>query len=51
MEILFLLVPISIALVGVAIYGFIWAVNHAQFEDLDRNATEALVDEVEDTRS
>ena len=48
MEILLLLIPLSIVLVGLAIYGFIWAVNHHQFDHLDRCAFEALQDEESD---
>ena len=35
MESLLILVPIAIVLVAVAIWFFIWAVDHDQFEDLD----------------
>ena len=35
MSILLLLVPISIALLLVAIGAFVWAVRSGQFEDLD----------------
>ena len=44
MEILFLLIPLSMILVGTAIYWFLWAVDHEQFEDLERHAVEALED-------
>lgn len=44
MEILLLLIPLSIVLVGTAIYWFLWAVKNEQFNELDRNATEALED-------
>lgn len=44
MEILLLLIPLSMLLVGMAIYWFVWAANHKQFEELDRNAVEALED-------
>ena len=44
MEILLLLIPLSIVLVGTAIYWFVWAVDHRQFEDLDAKAIEALED-------
>ncbi|MGK0259732.1 MAG: cbb3-type cytochrome oxidase maturation protein [Candidatus Azotimanducaceae bacterium] len=44
MEILLLLLPISFVLVGAAVSLFIWAINHDQFEDLDRSAIEALED-------
>lgn len=42
MEILFVLVPVSILLIGAAIWAFIWAVNSGQFEDLERHGYEIL---------
>lgn len=45
MEILFLLIPLSIVLVGCAVFWFTWAVDHGQFDDLDRCAVEALDDQ------
>lgn len=45
MEILVMLIPISILLIGVAAWAFIWAVNHRQFEDLDKQAMDILSDE------
>ncbi|MEQ8689562.1 MAG: cbb3-type cytochrome oxidase assembly protein CcoS [Pseudomonadales bacterium] len=44
MEILFLLIPLSLLLLGISARIFIWAVNNDQFEDLDRCALEALED-------
>ena len=38
MEILLVLIPVSIVLIGVAATMFLWAVNHDQFEDLDQHA-------------
>ena len=35
MTILLLLVPISLALLGLAIWAFVWAVLRGQFDDLD----------------
>ena len=45
MNILLLLIPISIALIGVAIWAFVWAVRRGQFENLDAAALDVLVDE------
>ncbi|OCH19744.1 cbb3-type cytochrome oxidase assembly protein CcoS [Aliivibrio sp. 1S128] len=42
---LYLLIPIAIMLVCVAVVVFIWAVKSDQFEDLDRQGTEILFDE------
>ncbi len=45
MEILFLLIPLSVLLLGLAAWAFIWAVNHRQFDDLDKHAMDILIDE------
>jgi cbb3-type cytochrome oxidase maturation protein len=45
-NIILLLIPISLVLLGVAVWAFFWAVNHAQFDDLD---TPALTPLTEDT--
>lgn len=37
MEILILLIPISLILVGIGAALFIWAVNNDQFEQLDKH--------------
>ncbi len=42
MEVLALLIPLSIVLVGVALACFNWAVDHDQFEDLDRQGMAPL---------
>ena len=47
MEILLLLIPLSLVLLGIAIRAFLWAVDHHQFDDLERHAIEALQDESE----
>lgn len=44
MQILLLLIPLSVVLVGTAIYWFVWAVDNDQMDDLDRYAVEALED-------
>lgn len=35
MEIIYLLIPLSLLLLCVAIWGFFWAVKSGQFDDLD----------------
>ena len=45
MNILLLLIPISLLLIGVAIWAFAGAVRRGQFEDLDAAALDVLVDE------
>ncbi len=45
MEILYVLIPLSIILVGVAIRVFIWAVRNDQFDDLEGPAHSILFDD------
>lgn len=44
MAILLLLIPISLVLMAVAGALFVWAVNHDQFEELDRHGFDILDD-------
>ncbi len=39
---IYLLIPLSVVLVGAAIWAFFWAVNGGQFEDLDEPARSVL---------
>ncbi len=48
MEILYILIPLSIILIGIAIRVFIWAVKNDQFEDLDGPAHRILYDDDDD---
>ena len=50
MEILALLIPLSIILMGIAAAVFVWAVNHDQFDQLDRHAFDVLEDDPGETR-
>lgn len=45
MEILFILIPVSLILLGVALWGFFWAVRSGQFDDLDSPAYRVLMEE------
>ena len=47
MEIIYLLIPLSLILVGLIIAGFFWAVNSGQFDDLQGPAYRILQDEDE----
>jgi len=49
-SILYLLIPLTLALVLLAGWAFFWAVNSGQFDDLDSPAWRILVDEGEATR-
>ena len=42
MNILLFLIPISLLLLGVAIWAFTWAVRRGQFDDLDTPAIDIL---------
>ena len=45
MEILYLMVPLGMVLVGVGIWAFFWAVGSGQFDDLDSPGWSVLSDE------
>lgn len=45
MNIILLLIPLSLALLALAVWAFFWAVNHAQFDDLDTPALSPLTDD------
>lgn len=45
MNILYLLIPLSMVLVGIALWLFFWAVKNEQFEDLDGPAHSILYDD------
>lgn len=47
MDILFLLIPLSLVLLSLAIWGFFWAVKNNQFEDLEGPAYSILFDDDE----
>ena len=45
MEILYLMVPLGLALVGLGLWAFFWAVGSGQFDDLDSPGWSVLDDE------
>lgn len=45
MEILFVLVPVSLIIVMIALLAFVWSVNTRQYEDLDKEAERILFDD------
>jgi cbb3-type cytochrome oxidase maturation protein len=45
MEILYLLIPLSLVLVGIIIWLFLWAVRSGQFDDLEGPAHQILMDD------
>ena len=50
MNILYLLIPLSLILLGLAVWAFFWAVKHDQFEDLEGPAYRILFDEDDNDR-
>lgn len=47
MEILYLLIPLALLLLGLAVWAFFWAVGSGQFDDLDSPAMRILLDDDE----
>lgn len=47
MNSIYLLIPLSVVLIGVGIWAFFWAVNAGQFDDLEQPGREILGDEAE----
>ena len=45
MRILYLLIPLTLILMGIAIWAFIWAVKSGQFDDLEGPAHRILMDD------
>ncbi|WP_028115456.1 cbb3-type cytochrome oxidase assembly protein CcoS [Ferrimonas senticii] len=45
MEIIYLLIPIAMLFVAIAVAVFFWAVRSKQYEDLDRAGSSILFDE------
>jgi cbb3-type cytochrome oxidase maturation protein len=44
-ESLYLLIPVSLVFIGVAIAVFFWAVNSGQYEDVEREGERILYDD------
>ena len=42
MNILLVLIPVSLVLIGIAVWAFFWAVNHGQYDDLETPALRIL---------
>lgn len=45
MEILYLMVPLGLILVGLGVWAFFWAVGSGQFDDLDSPGWSVLTDD------
>jgi len=50
MAALYILIPVAVVLVGLAIWVFFWAVDSGQFDDLDGPAHSILFDDDEPQR-
>jgi len=50
MRILYLLIPMALGVVGVALWAFLWAVRNGQFDDLEGPAHRILMDDDDDPR-
>lgn len=51
MTVLYILIPVAMLLVGIAILVFNWAVNSGQYDDLDGPAHSILFDDEEPLQS
>lgn len=47
MEVLYLIVPLSMILVGVIVWALLWAIQSGQFDDLEGPAYRVLFDDKE----
>lgn len=45
MGVLYLVVPLALLVVGIAVWAFVWATNRGQFDDLDTPALRMLHDD------
>ena len=45
MDILYLLIPISLIIVAIAVWVFMWAIRSGQYEDLEGPAHRSLMDD------
>lgn len=45
MNVLLVLIPVTLVVIGVAVALFFWAVNHQQFDDLDSPGVLPLMDD------
>ncbi|MCG6886401.1 MAG: cbb3-type cytochrome oxidase assembly protein CcoS [Proteobacteria bacterium] len=45
MSILFLLIPLAMVFLGIALWAFLWAVKSGQFEDMEGPAHRILMDD------
>jgi len=48
MNIIFVLIPLALLLLVAAVWAFLWAVDHHQFEELDRAAQSILFEDADE---
>ena len=51
MEILFILVPVSLVIVLMALLAFVWSVFSRQYDDLDKEAERILFDDEDESET
>jgi cbb3-type cytochrome oxidase maturation protein len=51
MNVILLLIPLSLVLLGAGVYAFFWAIDHAQFDDLETPALMPLTEDHRETPS
>ena len=47
MEIIFVLIPVSLVIVMIALVAFVWSVHNRQYDDLDKEAARILFEDSE----
>ena len=47
MSILYVLIPLALVVLGIAVWAFFWAVGSGQFDDMDTPAMRVLMDDDE----
>lgn len=47
MSILYILIPLALVVLGLAVWAFFWAVGSGQFDDMDTPAMRVLIDDDE----
>lgn len=48
METFLILIPVTLALVALSLWAFVWSARNGQFEDIDRQAWSILFDSAEE---
>ena len=51
METFLILIPVTLALVALSLWAFVWSARNGQFEDIDRQAWSILFDNTEEKQT